>query len=163
MPCCILCCSHLNITRSADLPRKLIVWVFTAAVGLFAIAALQDYMTWNRARWDAAESLIQEPRITPNQVDGGFEFNGLYTSDMALAKAGTEGLVTRARNWWVVDDKYAISFLPRDGYRTLYERYYFTWLGMRNEKLLVLERIQPSPPKPTTVVPPGPPGPPVPQ
>src|SRR5207244_2202629 len=48
--------------------------VLAAVIGLSA-AATRDYFSWNRARWDmlrVAEAL----GATPDEIDGGFEYNG---------------------------------------------------------------------------------------
>jgi hypothetical protein len=145
VPCCLLCTSRINLSRSAGWGRRALVTVTLVIMAVFSVAGLQDYMAWNRARWDAAEILLQTPRVTPEDVDGGYEYNGWYCSDRALASGGTKGLMNKARNWWIVRDTYAISFTEREGYRIEHEVPYFSWLGMHTGKVLVLKREVPLP------------------
>ena len=42
--------------------------------------------------------------------------------------------------WWIVDDAYAVSFLPRDGYSEIGREGYFSWLGFEERQVLMLRR-----------------------
>ena len=52
-----------------------------ASYGLFSVASTDDYFAWNRARWQALTYLLDEVRVSPMEVCGGFEFNGWYNYD----------------------------------------------------------------------------------
>jgi hypothetical protein len=102
--------------------------------GGFTIGATHDYLSWNRVRWQALHSLMQESQISPNQIDGGFEFNGWYLYDSKYK--GTPG-----KSWWWVDkDDYIISFGPITGYEEV-KRYPFRkWLPFGQENIFVLHK-----------------------
>ena len=53
--------------------------VFVLISGIFAIAGTRDYLEWNRTRWIAAKDLLARQQVSPQKVDGGFEFNGWYS------------------------------------------------------------------------------------
>src|SRR5262249_32896637 len=46
-----------------------------------SVAATRDYLSWNRARWTATRTLM-DSRVSLRQIDGGYEFNGWYLSDL---------------------------------------------------------------------------------
>lgn len=115
-------------------------WVSMASLlivlyGVFAIGATHDYLNMNRSRWQALNYLTEQQGITPNQIDGGMEFNGwhLYSPDYEYQKG---------KSWyWIDDDEYAIAAIPIDGY-TEQKRYsYQRWLPWRTDPILVLHRL----------------------
>ncbi len=103
--------------------------------GGFTIGATHDYLSWNRVRWQALHSLMQESQISPNQIDGGFEFNGWYLYDDFKYKQKPD------KSWWWVDnDDYIISFGPITGYEEV-KRYPFSrWLPFGQENIFVLHK-----------------------
>jgi hypothetical protein len=113
-----------------------------AAVYVFSLACLQDYMAWNRARWEAIETLITTHGADPLRIDGGFEYNGMHTSDAFMEihpdadfnNAGPHG-------WWILDDTWAVSFRPRAGHQEIARTEYFSFLGMERRFLLILRRV----------------------
>ncbi len=74
----------------------------------FSITATHDYLSWNRARWQALDYLTEEKNIPPNRIDGGFEFNGWH-------KPGPKDNGPWKSWWWVDRDDYLVAFgeLPR--------------------------------------------------
>ena len=104
----------------------------------FGVCALHDYFAWNHARWAAYERLANEYGATPEQVDGGYEFNGWLTRDAYIKSFGVDG--SARPGWWVIDNRYAIDFAPRPGYRTLDTVPYDAWLGSSDSALLIQER-----------------------
>ncbi|MCC6152621.1 MAG: glycosyltransferase family 39 protein [Candidatus Hydrogenedentes bacterium] len=123
--------------------------VWTVAVGLvilfygFSVASVQDYLAWNRARWDGIELLRAKYGARDEQIDGGYEFNGMYTSakyrqahpDRAIDYSGE-------RPWWVMEEVYAVSLLPRDGYETIDTIKYRSWLRGDGAMYLLKKRQQ---------------------
>ncbi|HTO08016.1 MAG TPA: hypothetical protein VMR86_13290 [Myxococcota bacterium] len=47
----------------------------------FSAAATRDYLAWNRGVWRVGEALIAAEQVTPDQIDGGFEWNNLRALD----------------------------------------------------------------------------------
>jgi hypothetical protein len=99
------------------------------------VAATHDYLSWNRARWLALRHLTEENGVPPREIDGGFEFNGLYAYDPEYRRRPPKSF------WWVQDDKYVLSFGPLPGYEVA-ERYpYESWLPLRTGTIFVLRRL----------------------
>lgn len=101
----------------------------------FSIAATHDYLSWNRARWEACNELTEVQQIPSNQIDGGFEFNGWHMDP--------DSLQPFKRKWWVYDDTYMITFGPIRGYSTLERFEYPRWLPGDRGEVLILERKSP--------------------
>jgi 4-amino-4-deoxy-L-arabinose transferase-like glycosyltransferase len=104
--------------------------------GAFSIAGTHDYLSWNRARWQALNNLETEQRVGPGEIDGGFEFNALYLYDPGYkARPG--------KSWYfVARDDFMIAFEPVPGFTEM-KRYPFQrWLPPGDGNILVLRRTQ---------------------
>ncbi len=77
---------------------------------------------------------MQESHISPNQIDGGFEFNGWYLYDFKYKEKPDKSW------WWVDNDDYIISFEPINGYEEV-KRYTFRrLLPFGKENICVLRK-----------------------
>lgn len=100
----------------------------------FSIGATHDYLSWNRVRWQALNNLVQEAHISPDSIDGGYEFNGWYLFDSKYKERPTKSW------WWVDNDDYMISFGPITGYQEV-KRYSFRgWLPFGQGNIFVLHK-----------------------
>ena len=110
----------------------------------FSIAATHDYLAWNRARWRLLDSMVEQEGISPNKIDGGFEFNGWH-------ETGPRNPLQRyGKGWWfVAEDDYALSFGPLDCYTKYKAAVFHRWLPPGKDSMLVSVR-QPLP-RPDTV------------
>lgn len=126
-------------------PRPRAQWTAFAAtlvLYLFSLASLQDYLAWNRARWAAIDRLRAQYGAELEQIDGGYEFNGLYTSEKFRALHPNKPVsYSGERPWWVIENRFAVSFLPRDGYQQIDEVSYPSWLRRGGGRLLILQRV----------------------
>ncbi len=115
--------------------QKITALAFLAIMMIFSIGATHDYLSWNRSRWQALEKLTQDMKISPSDIDGGFEFNAWYnTGPMNPEKK--EG-----KSWWFVNnDEYVVSFGNIDGYRKNKAFYYPQILSFRNDSIYILKR-----------------------
>jgi hypothetical protein len=104
--------------------------------GFFTVGAVHDYLSWNRARWQALRHLMEDEGISPRYIDGGFEFNGWYLYDDTYQYDPTF-----VKSWyWVDHDDYVVSFTHLTGYEEI-KRYPFKRLlpgGARD--ILILHR-----------------------
>ena len=136
----------LLLLHSCDWVQKRLAvsvcWGLTASMFCFSIVALQDYMAWNIARWNAATVLQSEYQATPEQIDGGYEYNGWLTSGIFLeGKSSSDRRDYGPKGLWVVDDQYAISMLERENFELLDEVAYYSWLGFEERSILILRRV----------------------
>jgi hypothetical protein len=104
---------------------KIFVPATAVLVGLmlFAVCGTHDYLGWNTARWKAANELMAVDHVKPEEMDGGFEFNGMY-----FFNPNYDLLQTKKSWWWVQNDTYMIGFGPMPGYDALREYPYPRWL-----------------------------------
>ncbi len=105
-----------------------------AGLAMFAVLGTRDYFAWNRLRWTALRQLMAEEKVTPADIDGGFEFNGLYLYDPAYKE-------DPAKSWyWVDRDSYVLSFAKLPGF-TVRKRYLYShWLPPYIGSIFVLKK-----------------------
>jgi hypothetical protein len=102
---------------------------------LFTLTGTHDYLTWNRARWQALTDLMEKDHISYQDIDGGFEFNGWYAYDAKFEPDSSRSW------WWVKDDRYVISFGPITGYAVIKQYPFNRWMPIRQGNILVLKRV----------------------
>ena len=101
----------------------------------FSIFATKDYLSWNRARWVALDYLQKEKNISPNEIDGGFEFNGWN-------KTGERSRsIKYKKSWWFVDnDEYVVSFGNICNYHKIKGFAYNQILSRKSDSIYILKR-----------------------
>jgi hypothetical protein len=116
--------------------------LFTMAA--YSLAATQDMMAWNRARWTAIDKL-EAQGVDYKKIDGGAEYN--YARDPMLFKSlilheTSYELTHRGQpprdqwRWWSVQgEEYIISFNSIPGYDVVAKEPYWTALGGKREIL----------------------------
>ena len=127
------------------------------AIAGYSVAATQDTMAWNRARWHAIE-ILEAKGINYKQIDGGSEYN--YSRDPMLFKnlilhdtwyeLTHRGEAPRDQwRWWSVQtEEYIISFSPVPGYEQIDCEHYWSALGGKRD-LYALHRVDETPAKVT--------------
>jgi hypothetical protein len=100
----------------------------------FSICGTKDYFAWNRVRWKALDDLMESKQAKPEDIDGGFEFNGLYFYDSKYQEDPKKSW------WWIRGDTYLIAFRPVPGYMIIKEYNYRHWLPPYAGKVLVLQK-----------------------
>lgn len=129
----------VNEARSE--PIRVLRWRGTLSLALIVIyaavsvAATHDYLAWNRTRWIATSTLMQSG-VSPNHIEGGYEFNGWYLSDPKYKRKKKIG-------WWVDDDEYVIASGPLSGYREVQRFDFQRWLPLTDASVVVLHRVEP--------------------
>ena len=113
---------------------RIMAGVIFACFGIYAISGTHDYLSWNRARWQAIDDLQRTENANPDNIDGGFEFNGSTSYDADFQPR--EGKST----WWVKDDTYQITFGPVAGMAELRRYKYTTYLPPDTRYIHVLRR-----------------------
>jgi hypothetical protein len=129
-----VCCSLPRSYLQQSVTLRLSGVALLAALALFAIGSTRDYVEWNRVRWEALGSLVEDCRVDAAKIDGGFEFNGLHFFDPDFE------VVPNKSWWWVQDDVYRLGFGPMEGYKVINEYSYINWIPPRVGKVLVLKR-----------------------
>lgn len=101
-------------------------------LAVFSITTTHDYLSWNRGRWHALEYLTQVKKIAPNQIDGGFEFNGWHKPGPRDSGGG--------KSWWWVDrEDFIVTFGEMDGFTKEKSFAYKRWLPPGVDSIYVLK------------------------
>lgn len=112
-----------------------IILIFMLMYGGFTITATHDYLAWNRTRWQALNNLMKEDNISPNLIDGGYEFNGWYLYDADYKRQ-------QDKSWWWVDgDDYVISSGPLQGYQPVRQYPFRRWFLGSEDNIFVLRKM----------------------
>lgn len=123
-------CTRIKLSKPRVMAFMLAIII---PLALFSIAATHDYLSWNRARWDALQSLEVEHNVPFTHINGGFEYNGysLFDDDALVGD--------QSDNWWEEeDDLYMISFGEVQGYDVVRTYPYKNWLPPYQGKVYIL-------------------------
>lgn len=106
-----------------DSPRRLtLAFATIALVAIFDVAAVHDFLAYNRARWTAVDDLLAAG-VPADRIEGGGEVNGWIAYQPALA---------RRPRWWdmsVAAPDALLSLGPVDGYQVKTAYPFSRWIG----------------------------------
>ncbi len=123
--------------RAAPKACRCAVVALLLAYGVYAVCGTRDFLTWNRSRWEALHYLMDSQKIQPKDIDGGFEFNGMYLYDPQYRPSPPKS------QWWVQNDTYRIGFGNMPGYTPIKEYGYYHWLPPYAGKIVILKEDSP--------------------
>jgi hypothetical protein len=112
---------------------------FFTPIIVFGILATQDYVSFNRTKWDALRFLTEKKKIAVEKIDGGFEFNEWHFSNLYTWRM-TDDPNKKGRFWPVVDDEYIVTVTEIEGYDVYKEFKYRRWLPPGEYSINVLKR-----------------------
>jgi 4-amino-4-deoxy-L-arabinose transferase-like glycosyltransferase len=134
--------------------RLALAVLLLGSLSVYAVFGTRDYLAWNRVRWTALHDLLVTEKVTPADIDGGFEFNGLYLYDPAYKE-------DPAKSWyWVDRDSYLLAFAEMPGFTAIKQYKYSHWLPPYTGRIFVLKKDslqEPNHPGPTSTTPTAPP------
>lgn len=113
--------------------RGVLLVLLLGLYAAFSVSATHDYLAWNRARWQATDSLARAG-VTPHRIDGGYEFNGWYLYSANYQRQPSKSY------WWVDDDEYVIASGPLSGYQETERFPVNRWLPLTEANVVVLHR-----------------------
>ncbi|MBK8768341.1 MAG: glycosyltransferase family 39 protein [Burkholderiaceae bacterium] len=136
VPFCVLLLSTFANWALAWVPRRSprASIALLVAYAVFSVAATHDYLSWNRTRWVALNSLIYDTKAKPEHIDGGYEFNGWFLHDANYVRSREKSW------WWVSDDEYVVASGPVPGYVELRRYGFRRWLLGQESNIYVLRR-----------------------
>jgi hypothetical protein len=109
----------------------------------FGICGTHDYLSWNRARWQGLNYLTDELKISPEQIDGGFEFNGWYYTKEHSIKVPKKGKIPKdipLNTNMSRQDLYLATFGPVEGYKVIGKYDFERWLMPRRAAVYLLKK-----------------------
>jgi hypothetical protein len=131
LPVLVLTCRVLPSRRSGGMAFSLAVGV-VLLYGAFAVGGTHDYLSWNRARWEAVGDLTRNG-VSPRLVDGGFEYNAWFGYDPDHPKN---------RPLWRRESEYVVAFGPLRGHVTVRSYSYRRWVPFEHDDVLILRRAR---------------------
>jgi hypothetical protein len=134
LPLTLFFLTNVSAPASFERHRVLAAATLCLASAVFTVLAMHDYMGWNRARWAAIADLEKAGVAGPANLDGGFEYNGLFSYSPSYKPSNEKSF------WWVDKDDYQIAFGPIAGLKIVREYPYETLLPPATRSILVLSK-----------------------
>jgi 4-amino-4-deoxy-L-arabinose transferase-like glycosyltransferase len=136
--------------------NKLVSFSLVAVMLFYSVAATQDYMAWNRARWEALVAL-EKTGVSSREIDGGSEYN--FVRDLSLSRSmdlgpGKHQINNRGAKprsdwrWWPINgEKYIVSFSTIPDYDVIDKVTYWSALSFKTHEIFVLQQVDKDPSK----------------
>jgi hypothetical protein len=134
---CLFILAFTQPARASSSAARVFAGATCTCIALFGVLGTHDYLSWNRARWQAIADLERLDHANASNIDGGFEFNGATSYDPNYRPS--RGMSW----WWVKDDTYQVTFGPVPGMRELRRYRYTTYLPPGTRFIHALRRLQP--------------------
>ncbi len=127
----ILQTNNKEIIKRSYFAEK-IGYLILIVITLFTVYETQNYFSWNRCRWEVIKYLTDDLKIQPDNIDGGFEFNGWMGYDPNYIPNKSKSW------WWVKNDTYIVSFGELKNYTVIQKFEYQSFL--KKKYLYALKR-----------------------
>ncbi|MHB8811415.1 MAG: hypothetical protein ACYC9M_15605, partial [Desulfobulbaceae bacterium] len=125
---------HAKPGRTGEWNLPVVASLLIGLFFVFSICGTRDYLTWNRSRWVALNDLMKGKHVKAEDIDGGFEFNGLHLYHRNYQRTSSKSW------WWVNKDTYVVAFGAIPGYSVIGEYKYHQWMPPHNGSIMVLEK-----------------------
>ena len=135
LPFLILMLFPQNEDFSISRPLKIVGHLALAAIILFSIGATHDYLSWNRARWEAANYAHQTLQLEPTQINGGFEYKKWFGINFNRPP-GFQGL----EDWDDPREHYIISHSEQCLFTTIKIFPYTRYFPPKRDSIFLLEK-----------------------
>ncbi len=117
---------QITITNTNPTLRQTI---FSATLLLFlagtSVFGLKDFMSAKRSLFQAQSYILHDMKINPCEIDGGFEFNGYFCSDINTVNYENK----KYSWWWVNKEKYLITLGPLSNYQIVKKFPFSRYIG----------------------------------
>lgn len=114
-------------------PVKITITAVVSVTFLLGVIENLDYFNWQKKRAEAI-NYIYSKGASPDEIDGGFEYNGWVKKNNIYPSDTTKSW------WWVVEDHYIVSAKPVEGTRAETTFVFRRYLPAQNDTLFVLKR-----------------------
>lgn len=112
-------------------------WFLVSFLPIFSFSVLctYDYINFHKTKSKALNHLTNELHISPELIDGGFEFNAWYFSDVVRYNPSIN-----KRWWYIYKDDYIVSPKKRKGYTIESEYPLKSFISFSFKQLYVLKK-----------------------
>ena len=110
-------------------------WIIGTGIAFYGVMGTHDFMEMQRSRWKLLHDLVTIEHVSPEKIDGGFEFNGWYTYSYPKKE------VTGKSWWWVIDDSYILTLGPVPGYSIKKTQNFEKWFPPKQSACYLLKKL----------------------
>jgi hypothetical protein len=120
-------------------------------MGAVSVGLMHDWLAWNSARWTLGRRSVSEKGVNPQDIEGGFEWNGWYAPiprRRDVPPPPQNGMILAFTHDYFphVRGRYALSYSEIPGTVVLDSEPYQEWLQPGQKRFLLIERApKPSP------------------
>lgn len=107
-----------------------------AVFAFYSVAGTRDYFQWNAARWSVLYPAIEQQKLDPADIDGGYEFNGWY-----IYEPGNKLIDVTKNDQRKGNDKYVLTVSELPGYRVLKKVEFDSLLWKSGRALYFQEKV----------------------
>ncbi len=120
-----------------SIPRTLKIagHITLLAIVIFSIGATHDYLSWNRARWEAVDYSHKTLQLKPTQINGGFEYKKWFGINFNR-HPGFFGL----ENWDDPREQYFISHSELCFFKPIEKFSYTRYFPPKKENIFLLKK-----------------------
>ena len=110
---------------------------FMGFIAIIQAISLNDYFSFQSARWALIERAEREHGVSKDQLDGGFEYNAWYRTGPLTKPVRNPNY----KSWWFInDDEYLIASGDMVGFQTVHVHTYDRILNGGKDSILLLRR-----------------------
>jgi hypothetical protein len=118
--------------------------------GGVTVAGTHDHLASNRVLWEAVRNAMEDDKLQPSQIDGGFEFNGWYfgnklsTCNPEYSKTSNPTEIGPIDFTCLFENEhweYAASYVPEAGFSIEAEYSFRRWLPWRDQNLYLMRKL----------------------
>jgi hypothetical protein len=137
------------LIRGNRLARNPMVLSFLIIPALFSVLSTKDSLSWNQAKWHAAQGLIKQG-ISAKHIEAGIEWDGWNWYEYSKKHPDEKPKRYYPVPWWlfdltpVIDPVYVLSFSELEKYKLFNLQEYYSPFFQKEQALLILLK---SPPK----------------
>ncbi|MBS1996851.1 MAG: glycosyltransferase family 39 protein [Cyanobacteria bacterium SZAS LIN-2] len=116
-------------------------WIVLGLFLWYSLAAAQDYLSSNAARWRGLVKL-EAQGLKSSSIDGGAEYN--IMRDLPIYASRYRGAPPRdSWRWWPIrGEEYIVSFSPIPEYDDLWQEKYYSFLTLSEHSVHVLKQMK---------------------
>ncbi len=116
-------------------PLRIFGQITLTAIILFSIGATHDYLSWNRARWEAVDYSHQTLELEAEKINGGFEYKKWFNINFNRP-LGYQGL----ENWEDPREQFIISHTEQCLFTTIKGFPYTRYFPPKRDSIFLLEK-----------------------
>ena len=116
-----------------------LMWFTGISIFYISLTFTHDWLAFNDQRDQQLADWLEKDNLRPQDIDLGMDFNGWLRTTEDYGSLQREGDETRS---WRGLAKYALAHRPRQGWKVIGTRTWYSWAVDSEQTLLLLEKLE---------------------